>query len=283
MESSSRSVFALPELLPSSPEDFIRAARLLQLRAGIVLGPHKRESAGRTLSLRARNAGCATVAAYLNLLEQSSTAPEWEGFINAFTINHTAFFREQHHFPILAEFAKKRRKPFSVWCCAASTGEEPYSIAMTLHDAGVLTEGGQPSILATDIDTRAIEKAEEGIYSLDRVEPVPEHYLKKYFQRGTGGRTGMVRIKPVLRSLVEFQVLNLLSPQWPVERRFDAIFCRNTMIYFDKPTQTRILERFASLMKPEGLLFAGHSENFTYLSKAFRLQGQTVYVVSEKG
>ena len=282
MESSSRSVFALPELLPSNTEDFTRAARLLQARAGIVLGPHKRESASRTLSLRARSVGCASIAAYLDQLEQSSASPEWEGFINAFTINHTAFFREQHHFPILADFARQRRKPFHVWCCAASTGEEPYSIAMTLREAGVANAGGQPPVLATDIDTRALERAEQGVYSLERVQPVPEAYLKKYFQRGTGGKVGMVRVKPALRSLVDFQVLNLLSPQWPSERRFDVIFCRNTMIYFDKQTQTRILERFALLMKPGGLLFAGHSENFTYLSNAFRLQGQTVYVVAER-
>ncbi|HEY9572369.1 MAG TPA: CheR family methyltransferase, partial [Pusillimonas sp.] len=105
-------------------------------------------------------------------------------------------------------------------------------------------------------------------------------YLGKYFQRGTGRRTGMVRVKSVLRDMIEFDTLNLLAPNWPITGKLDAIFCRNTMIYFDRATQTRILERFAAVLKPGGLLFAGHSENFTYLTKAFRLQGQTVYVAA---
>jgi chemotaxis protein methyltransferase CheR len=267
----------MPNLPEVGHEDFGRAARILRGRAGIVLGNHKREMAERTLGLRARDLGLETVREYLDYLEQNSQSPEWDLFVNSFTINHTAFFREQHHFTVLADFARARRKPFSVWCCASSTGEEPYSIAMTLRESCMAPDTGV-SILATDIDTNAIRHASEGVYSMERVKPVPEDYLKKYFQRGTGPRAGMARAKPVLRSMIQFDRLNLLDQAWPPGQKFDAIFCRNTMIYFDKAVQTRMLERFATMLKPGGLLFAGHSENFSYLTKAFRLQGQTVYV-----
>lgn len=273
---SAQSIFSTPVLAEVGQHDFERSARILRARAGIVIGSHKQEMAARTLGLRTKSMGLNNIREYLDHLEQNPHSAEWEAFVNAFTINHTAFFREQHHFDVLAKFSKSRKKPFSVWCAAASTGEEPYSIAMTLRESCLQPDVGV-SILATDIDTRAIERAQEGVYSLDRVQPVPEAYLKKYFQRGTGRRSGMVRVKSSLREMIEFDTFNLLSNSWPTDRKFDAIFCRNTMIYFDKPTQTGILERFAAILKPGGLLFAGHSENFTYLTKAFRLQGQTVY------
>lgn len=269
----------MPVLAEVGQHDFERSARVLRARAGIVIGSHKLEMAARTLGLRTKSMGLSNVKEYLDHLEQNPHSAEWEAFVNAFTINHTAFFREQHHFDVLAKFAKSRKKPFSVWCAASSTGEEPYTIAMTLRESCLQPDVGV-SIFATDIDTRAVERAREGVYSLERVQPVPEEYLKKYFQRGTGRREGMVRVKSNIRDMVEFDTFNLLSNVWPAERKFDAIFCRNTMIYFDKPTQTRILERFAPMLKPGGLLFAGHSENFTYLTKAFRLQGQTVYTPS---
>lgn len=281
MESSQNisSIFALPAQAKLSPGDFEYAAKLLRGRAGIVLGAHKQEMAGRTLALRAHAIGHKSVHEYLDELARNPTSPEWEMFINSFTINHTAFFREHHHFEILARFVRTRRKPISIWCSAASTGEEPYTIAMTLRESCPQPDVGV-SIWATDIDTNAIQRAREGVYPQERVKPVPEDYLHKYFQRGTGRRAGLVRVKDSLRSLVEFGVFNLLQNDWPAPGSFDAIFCRNTMIYFDKATQTKILERFAPTLKTGGLLFAGHSENFTYLTDAFRLQGQTVYVKS---
>jgi len=272
-----RSIFALPAQARLAPGDFEQAARLLQSRAGIVLGQHKQEMAGRTLALRAHAVGHSTVHDYLDDLARNPLSPEWEMFVNSFTINHTAFFREQHHFEILARFMRTRSKPISVWCSAASTGEEPYTIAMTLRESCPQPDSGV-SIWATDIDTVAIQRAQEGVYPLERVKPVSEDYLHKYFQRGVGGRAGMVRVKNNLRNMIEFGVFNLLQPDWPAPGSFDAIFCRNIMIYFDKATQSKILERFAPVLKPGGLLFAGHSENFTYLTDFFRLQGQTVYV-----
>jgi chemotaxis protein methyltransferase CheR len=273
------SYFSQPALPKADAADLARAVQVLHRRAGIILGDHKKDMAARTLGLRAHHAGYSTVRAYLDYLEQNPQADEWDRFISAFTINHTAFFREQHHFRILADFVRKRRKPISVWCCASSTGEEPYTLAMTLHDACGQSETGL-SVLATDIDTHALAQARKGVYTLDRVKPVPPEFLKRYFLRGTGRQAGMAMIKPLIRNMVTFEELNLVAPSWPVNQKFDAIFCRNTMIYFDKPTQTRILERFVPLLKPGGLMFAGHSENFTYLTKSLRLEGQTVYSVA---
>ncbi|WP_370635955.1 CheR family methyltransferase [Paralcaligenes sp. KSB-10] len=275
-------LFLMESLAQASQHDFDRAVRLLRDRAGIVLGGHKREMAARTLGLRAKRLGKKTIEGYLNYLEQDTGLPEWEHFVNAFTINHTAFFREAHHFETLNKWVRDRKRPVSVWCCAASTGEEPYSIAMTLREA-LPGADSQISVWATDIDTHAIERARFGVYSLDRVQPVPDGMLKKYFYRGKGTQDGMVRVKPVIHNLVQFEPFNLVSPIWPSDKKFDAIFCRNVMIYFDKETQTQVLGQFSKMLKPEGLLFVGHSENFTYLSKAFRLQGQTVYVEAQGG
>ncbi len=273
---SSVSYFSQPALPKAEPQDLARVVDILHKRAGIVLGDHKRDMAARTLGLRSHHSGLDSVRDYLNLLEQNPQAEEWDRFISAFTINHTAFFREQHHFQILADFVRTRRKPISVWCCASSTGEEPYTLAMTLHDACGQSDVGI-SVVATDIDVQALAQARKGVYTLDRIKPVPPEFLRRYFLRGTGRQAGMAMVKPVIRNLVTFDELNLVAPVWPVNQKFDAIFCRNTMIYFDKPTQTRILDRFVPLLKPGGLMFAGHSENFTYLTKSLRLQGQTVY------
>ncbi|MER1966504.1 CheR family methyltransferase [Castellaniella sp. GW247-6E4] len=278
-ETLATSFFSQPILPRAEPDELSRAVQILRRRTGIVLGEHKMDMAARTLGLRTRHLGLESVRDYLSMLELDAAAPEWERFISAFTINHTAFFRERHHFKILAEWVKSRKRPVTVWCCAASTGEEPYTIAMTLHDACGQSEAGL-SVIATDIDAQAIEQARAGIYTLDRIKPVPPDFLKRYFLRGSGRQAGMAKVKPVLYEMVSFDVLNLVAPQWPLTQQFDAIFCRNTMIYFDKQTQTRILERFVPLLKPGGLLFAGHSENFTYLTKALRLKGQTVYTLA---
>jgi len=269
---------------PLTEHDFLRCARLLRERTGIVVGAHRRDVVSRIITANTQQLGLASPGAYLDALERQLDADAWQAFVNAFTVNHTAFFRERHHFNILAQFVRTRPKPILIWCCAASTGEEPYTIAMTLTEAGHGKAAGT-FVWATDIDTVALAKAKEGVYALDRVDPVGEGYLKKYFQRGVGNHAGMVRVNPELAAMVHFQALNLLNPVWPIPRqpdgKFDAIFCRNTMIYFDKATQARLLERFASVLKPDGLLFVGHSENFTYVSRAFRLRGQTVYGLAQ--
>lgn len=270
--------FALPGLPAMTVADFERAGRLIRSRAGIVLGNHKEDMTARNLGLSAKRLGLQTVGAYLDILERQPESAEWDKFISIFTINHTAFYREQHHFDILAKFIKEQKRPISVWSSACSTGEEAYSIAITLLENLGAPESGW-TVLATDIDTEAVRRAEQGMFSLDRVQPVPTPILKKYFRRGTGKYEGKAKVKPNLHAAVEFGVVNLVSEEgWPRGQLFDVIFCRNTMIYFDRPTQSKLLARFAKSMKPGGLLFVGHSENFSQMTSDFKLQGQTVYV-----
>lgn len=259
-----------------TPRDFARVRELIYRRAGISLSEAKREMVYSRLARRLRAKGMNTFGAYLDALEGGADDAEWEAFTNALTTNLTAFFREAHHFPILAEHMLRARGTLSVWCSASSTGEEPYSIAMTLCEAfGTLAP--PVSIVATDIDTNVLRTAQEGIYPVERIEKLSAERLKRFFLRGKGDRAGLVRVRPELRQMISFKSLNLLAGSWPVSGPFDAIFCRNVMIYFDKPTQGRILSRFVPLMKPDGLLFAGHSENFMYASDALRLRGKTVY------
>ncbi|KGE77692.1 protein-glutamate O-methyltransferase CheR [Halomonas sp. ND22Bw] len=257
--------------------DFTRIRQLIYQRAGIVLAEHKREMVYSRLAKRLRHHGLTRFADYLARLERQPDAREWEAFTNALTTNLTAFFREAHHFPLLASHVRERREPVRVWSAAASTGEEPYSIAMTLAEA-LGSRAGSAEVVATDIDTEALEKARAGVYALEQIHKLDEARIKRFFQRGRGAHEGLARVRQELKDMVDYQSLNLLAPSWSIQGPFDAIFCRNVMIYFDKPTQARILERFAPLLKPDGLLFAGHSENFSYTTEAFRLRGQTVYV-----
>ena len=254
--------------------DFERVRELIYQRAGISLAESKHEMVYSRLARRLRATGISTFSQYLNDLERSVQGGEWEAFTNALTTNLTSFFREEHHFPLLAEHAKKLKDPISVWCSASSTGEEPYSIAF-----GTLTPPAK--IIATDIDTNVLATASKGVYNLDRLEKMSVERSKKFFLRGKGSQEGLVRVRPELRELIEFKQLNLLAESWPINGMFDVIFCRNVMIYFDKPTQSKILHRFAPLLKPNGLLFAGHSENFSYVTDAFRLRGKTVYELND--
>lgn len=256
--------------------DFLRIRELIYQRAGIVLAEHKREMVYSRLAKRLRHHGLTRFSDYLSRLEQQPQAREWEAFTNALTTNLTAFFREAHHFPLLAEHVRQANHPIKIWCAAASTGEEPYSLAMTLLET-LGSRASQARIVATDIDTDALKRARAGVYPLEQVRKLDEVRIKRFFQRGTGRHAGFARVRAEVAAMVEFIPLNLLSPRWPVEGPFDAIFCRNIMIYFDKKTQAEILRRFAPLLRPEGLLFAGHSENFSYISPEFKLRGQTVY------
>lgn len=267
-----------PKEFEFTTNDFRRIRSLIYKRAGITLADSKEEMVYSRIARRLRATGYRDFGSYLDQLEGGAMEEEWEAFTNALTTNLTSFFREAQHFPILAEHAKKKRGngTFTVWCSASSTGEEPYSIAMTLCEA--FNSMRPPvEIVATDIDTNVLKTAAAGIYSSDKVEKMANDRLRKFFLNGKGRHEGMVRVRQELRDLITYRQLNLLGGSWPIEGPFDVIFCRNVMIYFDKPTQGKILSRFAPLMKPDGLLFAGHSENFTYVTDAFKLTGKTVY------
>jgi len=255
--------------------DFDRIRGLIHAHAGIALNPGKRDMVYSRLARRLRALGIGAFGTYLDQLQPEST--EWQHFVNALTTNLTSFFREAHHFPVLAErvLAARHRGPVSLWSSACSSGEEAYSMAMTVIDAlGSFTPPVR--ILATDLDTQVLERAARGVYPLERVAALPEADVRRFFQRGKGAQAGFVRVRPEVRDLVVFRPLNLLGPQWPIRGPFAAIFCRNVLIYFDKPTQYRLLSRFHPLLHPEGLLFLGHSENVAHAADLFRLRGKTV-------
>ncbi|ACT06397.1 MCP methyltransferase, CheR-type [Dickeya chrysanthemi Ech1591] len=269
------------ERLPLSDVHFRRISQLIYQRAGIVLADHKREMVYNRLVRRLRLLGINDFGQYLALLESDQNSAEWQAFINALTTNLTAFFREAHHFPILADHARKRQGGYSIWCTAASTGEEPYSLAMTLAEV-YGDRASNCQIVASDIDTQVLEKASAGIYRQEDLRSLSPQQMQRFFLRGTGPHSGLVRVRPDLASMIHFQQVNLLAPEWSLPAPFDAIFCRNVMIYFDKETQERILRRFVPLLKPGGLLFAGHSENFSQISREFYLRGQTVYGLAKE-
>jgi chemotaxis protein methyltransferase CheR len=255
--------------------DFDRVRRLIRERAGISLSPGKRNMVYSRLSRRLRILGLDDFSGYLDGVESGELDEDVE-FINALTTNLTSFWREAHHFPMLAAHLKRRSAhgPLKAWCCAASTGEEPYTIAITALQAGVASSF---KLLATDIDTNVLETARSGVYSLDRLQGVDPETVKRYFMKGRGANEGKTRVRPEVAALAEFRQLNLLAPSWPVRGPFSVIFCRNVMIYFDKPTQHAVLRRLADLLEPGGLLFAGHSENFSEAKDWLRACGRTVY------
>jgi len=258
-------------------EDFERVSRLIYEHAGISLKSSKQDMVYSRLARRLRANGLDNFRDYLKLLE-SNDPVEWEAFVNSLTTNLTSFFREPHHFPLLSEHVIKQNGShhISLWCSAASTGEEPYSMAMTMVDA--FGSFSPPvTIVATDVDTNVLAKAEEGVYPVEHIEKMPADKVKRFFLRGTGAQSGYVKVRPELQDMITFRPVNLLAENWPIRGPLDAIFCRNVMIYFDKQTQLRILQRFAPLLQPEGLIFAGHSESFYNATHLLKLRGKTVY------
>ncbi len=263
---------------PFTNRDFDRIRRLIHVRAGIALADSKEEMVYSRLARRLRVLKLDNFKSYLDRLEAGSDADEWEAFTNALTTNLTSFFREDHHFGILHKFlqAQPRGKTVRIWCSAASTGEEPYSLAITACEAH---DSLNPpvAILATDIDTNVLATAERGVYPLDRIEKVSLERKKRFFLRGSGSTEGQCRVIEPLRSILSFRPLNLLDERYPMKGPFDVIFCRNVMIYFDKPTQLAVLRKMIPLLAPDGLFFAGHSESFFHATDLIKPIGRTVY------
>jgi chemotaxis protein methyltransferase CheR len=259
-----------------STADFDRVRQLIYQHAGISLHAGKQAMVYSRLSRRLRETGQNSFGQYLQSLESTAASdPEWQEFVNCLTTNLTSFFREEHHFQVLATDLKTRGNAgLRVWCNAASTGEEPYSIAMTCAEA--LGSTGSLKIVASDIDTKVLATASRGVYGADARGLSPER-LRAHFLRGKGANSGSIRVKPELARLIEFRTHNLMEARWSLGEPFDIVFCRNVMIYFDAPTQRRVLERIHGVMKPKSLLFVGHSENFTESKDLFRLRGKTVY------
>ncbi|GCL64924.1 CheR family methyltransferase [Pseudaquabacterium pictum] len=269
-----------------SAADFDRVRELIYQRAGISLHAGKQAMVYSRLSRRLRETSHRSFASYLQWLQANTGASgdaEWQEFINCLTTNLTAFFREDHHFHALVDdlkaiTGKNPGKPLRIWCSAASTGEEPYSIAITVVEA--LGSAAPVRIVASDIDTKVLATAQRGVYDADARGLSPDR-LQRHFLRGKGANAGFMRVKPELAKLIEFRPFNLMSRGWTgaggLGEPFDIIFCRNVMIYFDNPTQRQVLQQMHAVLKPAGLLYVGHSENFTESRDLFQLRGKTIY------
>lgn len=273
---------ALKREFAFSDLEFKRISELIYARAGIHLTLSKKDMVYSRLARRLRANNLKSFSNYLQIVEAEGN-PEREAFVNALTTNVTSFYREAHHFEILAEHIKKMPKQrfINIWCNAASTGQEPYTIAMSMME---LFNGVTPPvhIIATDIDTNALKKAAAGVYTMEEAKNLPKDVLERHFLKGRADKTGSIKIRQELRDMISFAQLNLLDTQWPIKGPFDAIFCRNVMIYFDKATQNSTLRKFIPLMHHDALMFAGHSENLQGLNDIFQLEGKTVYSLTEK-
>jgi chemotaxis protein methyltransferase CheR len=256
--------------------DFERVQAMIYQRAGISLHDGKHAMVYSRLSRRLRETGYRSFYDYLSWVE-SSDGPEWQEFINSLTTNLTSFFRENHHFEILFDVlrAGQANTSWNIWCAAASTGEEPYSIAMTAVNA--LGSNANVSILATDIDSKVLATASQGIYRLDALKGTDPADLQHFFLRGKGRNSGLAKVQRNLREMITFSIFNLIDEGWHLGKSFDVVFCRNVMIYFNSRTQRKVLEGIHGAMSPGGLLFVGHAENFNDSRDLFALKGRTVY------
>ncbi|MBB6247242.1 protein-glutamate O-methyltransferase CheR [Rhodanobacter sp. A1T4] len=263
--------------------DFAFLCSFVYKHCGIVLGEHKRQLVQGRLARRLRALKLSGFDAYVELL-RCDPQSELGELASAISTNVTSFFREMHHYDLLIDEllprwleAKRNGGRLRIWSAGCSTGEEPYALAMVLAEA--LERSGSrvdARILATDLSPQALDFARRGEYPLDRLGGVSEARRSRWFLRGEGAYEGLARIHPRLRELVSIQPLNLLHG-WPMRGPFDAIFCRNVVIYFDKPTKHKLFERYADLLDQGGYLFLGHSESMYGLSDAFDLVGRTVY------
>ncbi|WP_261923589.1 CheR family methyltransferase [Shewanella sp. NFH-SH190041] len=254
--------------------DFRFIRELAYRQTGIVLPDRKQHMVYSRLCRRVRALQLNNFRQYCQyLLEYPDEIGQ---FTNALTTNLTSFFRESHHFDYLEQeltptWQQRRHKRLRIWSSACSTGEEAYSIAMTLAQPFQGAEWDL-KILATDLDTNVLQRAQQGIYPLEVMESIPSRHREKYLQRSDTH----LKIKPKLQQLVHFKHLNLLG-DWPMQGPFDVIFCRNVLIYFDNPTKQKIISRFRQMLSDDGLLFIGHSETLHQISQDFELIGQTIY------
>lgn len=266
--------------------EFRQISEMVYRHCGINLHDGKRKLVQARIAKRLRAGGFRTLSDYLDFVAADKTGQEFTLLIDAMSTNLTSFYRESDHFKYLADTAipeMLRRKQsqgsrrIRVWSAACSTGEEPYTLGMVLLDSMPNAEGWDIKILATDISTRVLQVARNGFYSGDRLTPLPSGFATRFFRRSTlDGEQGF-SVTPELRDLIAFRHLNLME-RWPFTGPFDVILCRNVMIYFDKPTQERLVNRMADVLEPGGVLFTGHSESLTGVSHPLSYARPTVYL-----
>lgn len=262
-------------------EDFKYVCDYVYEKSAIVLGNSKREMLYRRFTRIVRERQLESFSDYCQLL-RANPDKEQTYFINAVTTNLTSFFREEHHFDYLTQheipkLITKNTKSIRIWSSASSTGEEPYSIAITVMEAmKAYLKTWDVKILATDIDSNVLDTGKQGVYEDKRIEDLPDSLKKKYFAKGTGVNNTKVKVASSLRQLITFKQLNLMH-EWPMKGPFDVIFCRNVIIYFDKKTQLELFERYYQLLSPNGLLILGHSENLGGFQQHFEKVGRTIF------
>ncbi len=248
--------------------------------AGISMSDAKRTLVVSRLSKIVRRLNLNTFSEYIDFLDRGASATDIQEFINALTTNLTRFYREDHHFEHLVDHVGtlmndpkiKSAKRLRIWSAGCSTGQEPYTIAMALFDAYPQLKTWDIRILATDIDTDVVQRAQHGIYKENDLAGLSPERSRFFEQVGNGD----VRIPDFIRKVIAFKPLNLMN-DWPMKGPFDAIFCRNVAIYFNKPTQERMFTRMGELLAPHGFLYIGHSENLNSVSDKFKLVGKTIY------
>lgn len=271
--------------LTISDGEFRQLREFIHAHTGIALSEHKKALVCSRLSKRLRHHGLQHYSDYYVLLvEQDPEGVELMAMVNAITTNKTDFFREPHHFRFLSEVVfpaykqnPNRERPLRMWSAASSTGEEAYSLAMTALEAMPSFNDQDIRILATDIDTDVLSRAATGVYTLSQAAQIPQALLQRYFLKGHATHQGEVMVKSVIKSLVHFHWLNLLEDPWPMQEKFDVIFCRNVLIYFDKPTQQKLFQRMAGALKKDGYLMLGHSEAMHGWNDIFRPVGHSIY------
>lgn len=266
-----------------SNKDFKYLCELVYENTGIVLDERKREMIYRRLTRRTRQLELKTFGDYCDLL-RSENDEELANFFNIITTNLTSFFREEHHFDFLRddflpEHMNRRESnhKLRIWSSACSTGEEPYSIAISLQEAmGTSLDAWDVKILATDLDTEVLSTAKAGIYKDERIESLSEERQSTWFKSGTGENESMIKVHPKLQKLITFNPLNLLE-EWPMKDVFDVVICRNVLIYFDRKTQDGLVARFTKMLRPNGILMLGHSESIDAKSFGLTLIGKTTF------
>lgn len=281
------SEIADPTTLDLSPKQFEQFSRLVHEHSGITLKPEKKLMLSSRLAKRVRALNLQSFDDYYVVLTTKDPhGHELEQMLNAVTTNKTHFFRESHHFdelraclgrPSFLGLGGKSVPRLRIWSAACSTGEEPYSILMTVLDSLPGWESMDIRVLASDLDSQVLSVAERGIYRSEQCSDVPPALAKRWFVAGEGEHAGKLRVRRELRERVAFRRLNLMAPSWPIRIRFHAIFCRNALIYFDAPTQSSIVAAFLNYLEPGGYLFLGHSESMAGVRPDLKSLGRTVY------
>ncbi|MFI4859434.1 MAG: CheR family methyltransferase [Phycisphaerales bacterium JB063] len=265
-----------------NPQTFNRLCEIVHDQSGIKIGEGKDALVATRIAGRLRELKMADEAEYVAYLEQS-LEQEVTHLLDAVSTNVTSFFRESKHFDLMEQVMKDwldaGQTRFRVWCAAASTGEEPYTIAMTMREAARLSRGTPDmKVLATDINTQVLKEATQAEYPQQRVAKIPDEFLSRYFHKIPSKAGQSYRAAPSLTDMVTFRRLNLANPPFPMRGPMDMIFCRNVMIYFDKPTRQRLIKEFHRLLKPGGYFIVGHTEGLSSISERFRRVASSVYI-----